>query len=119
MVEVTFYAVRQISTGFYIPRPQRSDGRGGSFSEPFNFHNREENLIRRPKMSQHFVKTAQPRLFTEERAAKIFLTTWLKGRWKCYRSGSYDDYDEEVYIEKDPNRTVIDMEIVPVTVTLP
>lgn len=88
---------------------------------PFNFHNREENLIRRPKMSQHFVKTAQPRLFSEERAAKIFLTSWLKGRWKCYRSGGgYDfDYDEEVYIEKDPNRTALDMEIVPVTVTLP
>lgn len=111
---ITLYAVRHKPTGFYIPRPQRTDGRGGSFTEPFNFADPTSN-----GKSRRTANNAQPRFFTEERAAKIFLNAWLQGRWKCHRGGEWDDYYEETYPVKDPNRIAGDMEIVPVQITLP
>lgn len=113
---ITLYAVRHKPTGFYIPRPQRSDGRGGSFTKPFNFADPNSNGL-----SSRTMKNAQPRFFTEERAAKIFLNAWLQGKWVCHRlyGGYDDDWGEETYPVKDETRVAEDMEIIPVEIILP
>ncbi len=99
------YAVRVKGTQMYLPRPQRRDGRGGSHLEPMDFSRPED-------FPKDYRKNMQIRTFREERAARIFLSSWLKGRF-------YGDEDGYVWIGKNSQRNREDMEIVPLQIKLP
>lgn len=61
-----------------------------------------------------------PRLFMQERMAKVSLVWWLKGRTTTeYRTDWESGYDETVGLttEHDPDRKADDMEVVAVTLT--
>jgi len=107
-VTLTEYAVRVKGTHKYLPRPQRRDGRGGSWYEPMDFslppHQRGGSSM--------FAQNMQIRSFSQERAAKIFLGSWLLGRF-------YGDQDGDVWNKTMPHRRAEDMEIVPITIVLP
>ena len=97
------FAVKHKPTGYYIPQPEGRQGRGGSFEEP----NPDQNRVR---------------LFKSERAARIFITTWCKG--KHYGETEYDDYTGGSYtigysITPEPSRIFEDMEIVKLEIPLP
>jgi len=88
------YAIRQKSTGYFIPTLK---GRaGGSWLEP------EPNCL--------------PRLFTSKRNAKLALGSWLSGHFKMesFRSSyeSFFDDDCELTVTPVPGRNKDDMEIV-------
>lgn len=107
---ITEYAIRRKGTQMYLPRPQRRDGRGGSWYEPMDF-----SLPRHQRGgSSRFAQNMQIRTFSELRAAKIFLASWLKG--KCvmvdYEYGEYKTVPQA-------NRHHEDMEIVEITLVLP
>jgi hypothetical protein len=109
---LTEYAVRVKGTNKYLPRPQRRDGRGGSHLEPVDFSNRHS-------WPKGYEKDMQIRSYTNERNAKILLNTWLQGKFVAHRSGSYDDYDEEIEVKHQPHRVAEDMEVVAITIHLP
>lgn len=102
MTTLTFYAIRHKPSGGYLPEPAGRMGRGGSHVEPATDGTR-------------------PRLFTTERAARIALSTWLKG--KVVRASGYDykngDYWEDVKLIPIPSRSREDMEIVSTSLVLP
>lgn len=56
------YAVRQKSTGLFIPRLETGKRRGGSYLEPSN--------------------EREPRIFHNKKAAQAFLGNWLQGIFK-------------------------------------
>jgi hypothetical protein len=86
------YAVRQKSTGLFIPKLEVGKRRGGSYLEPSDV---------RP-----------PRIFHSAAAAKAFLSNWLQGHFK--NSYYQDETGSELCIEvvKQPHRKKEDMEIV-------
>lgn len=89
------WAIRQKSTGYYLPILK---GRaGGSWLEP--------------------TPDCLPRLFTSERNAKLALRAWLEGHWKTVSTmSSYEnfDYDDiELTIVPVQGRSAEDMEVVP------
>ena len=88
MIEV--YAVRQKSTGLFIPRLKTGRRRGGSHLEPTD--------------------KREPRIFHNKQAAKAFLGNWLRGVAITRTS----DYDGDVFTEvlRRPHRKREDMEIV-------
>lgn len=100
------FAVRHKPTGHFIPVPGGRMGRGGSHTEPTD-----------PAQSP-------PRQFVSERAAKIFINTWVKGKVVCHRSGyngsgyEYDDYCEDNETIPVPHRRAEDMEVVPLKLIL-
>lgn len=87
------FAVRQKSTGLFIPRLKRGNRRGGSHLEPSN--------------------ERDPRLFNSKKSAQAFLGNWLQGIMK---NSTYTTYEGEVEgrleIIKQPHRNKSDMEIV-------
>ena len=92
------YAIRQISTGFFLPNPKGRHGRGGSFTEPKD-----------PDVEP-------PRLFKNKKAAGACLIQWAKG--KHHASWDSDDngnsYVDDITIEPVPKRNIHDMEVVEV-----
>lgn len=58
----SMWAIQHVPTGFYLPKPKGTAGRGGSFVE-----------IADPNVEH-------PRLFPSEYAAKRALGAWLRGK---------------------------------------
>lgn len=103
----SFFAIRHIPTGFFLPEPKGAMGRGGSWTEPTD-PNKED-----------------PRLFRSERSANSALTQWLRGKHKAIMGWDIDDcggaiaeYQEGVDVIPVPGRKRDEMEIVPVYLTL-
>lgn len=98
MSTYSYFIIRHTPTGFVIAPAKGRDGRGGSHVEP---------------------SAGRPRLFDTERAAKGWLTTWLKG--KVTTDGFYTtyegDYEETLRTEPVPSRKREEMEIVKVELT--
>ena len=95
---VMAYAIRQKSTGYYLPAHVR--GKAFSFDVP---------------------KAGLPRLFATHKSAALALNAWLKGEWKPHVSSNGPDYDSyDVWYEPKPvaGRDPTDMEVVQVNVTL-
>ena len=88
------YAVRQKSTGLFIPRLETGKRRGGSFLEPSN--------------------EREPRFFHNRAAAQAFLSNWLQGIFKTHRTTDWETGDTEPELEIVPqlHRKKEDMEIV-------
>lgn len=105
MVKVERYAIRQKSTGFYLPAPRGRGGRGGTHVEPCAAD----------------TPGYEPRLFHTMHAARVALTYWLAGRVtvSSYTDGWSGEYDESWYVEPVPGRVRDDMEVVAVTVECP
>jgi hypothetical protein len=86
------YAVRQKSTGLFIPVLKPGYKRGGSHSEPTNEH--------------------PPRMFPSRKSAQAFLGNWLQG---IHERGFIDEggYEEDfIKVIPQPHRNKNDMEIV-------
>ena len=88
------YAVRQKSTGLFIPRLETGKRRGGSWLEPSN--------------------EREPRFFHNKKAAQSFLGNWLQGIFKNENHSDYESGIVETYAvpEKQPHRKKEDMEII-------
>lgn len=99
------YAVRHNPTGGFIPRSTGRQGRGGSHLEPVP-----------PESSGH----ARPRFFETARAARVFLSGWVKG--KVISSSGYDSFTGEYWdslnVVPVPGRSAGDMEVVEFSVNL-
>lgn len=91
----TYFILRHKPTGFVIAHASGRHGRGGSHVEPSN---------------------GRPKLFDTERAAKGWLTSWLKG--KVTTEFSYQDFDERLIVTPVPSRKRDEMEIVEARLTL-
>ena len=111
---IIMYAIQHKPTGKYLPAPQGRGGRGGSFMEPVSF-----NDPQRTKTLSNKTQGLIPRLWATERAAKIALSYWCKGKFVCSRGGDMEDYWEDVAIKPVNSRVHEDMEIVEVKVELP
>lgn len=107
MITITEYAVRVKGTQKYLPRSQRRDGRGGSHLEPVDFADRSS-------WPPKYAKDMQIRSYTTKANAKRLLAAWLQGKFYCY-----DHESSDYMVEHQPNRRSEDMEIVPITITLP
>ncbi len=97
---MTWYVIKHIPTGKIIPCANGRMDRGGSWVEPAD---PKENL---------------PKVFTEKRYAKGWLTTWLKGSVEThmsrdYESGIVDDIRNEIVPQ--PHRKRHEYKIVPVS----
>lgn len=113
MTQLTMYAVRVISTQKYLPRSQRRDGRGGSHLEPVDFSDRST-------WPERYAKNMMIRMYTNEADAKKLLAAWLHGKYIAHRGGdAYDEYYEDISIIPTPYRKREEMEVVPITITLP
>ena len=87
------YAVRQKSTGLFIPRLKTGKRRGGSYLEPSN--------------------EREPRFFHNKIAARAFLSNWCQGHFVTNTSNNPDTYgDPYTDVIKQPHRNKNDMEIV-------
>ena len=112
-VTLTEYAVRVKGTNKYLPRPQRRDGRGGSHLEPVDFSDRST-------WPERYAKNMQIRSYSDKRAAKNLLSSWLQGKFVAHRGGDWwDGYYEDISLKPQPHRRAEDMEIVPITIILP
>ena len=95
------FFVRHKPTGYYIPRPEGRNGRGGSHLEPQS----DSNIAR---------------IFYSERSAKIFISAWAKGKYVCdrYISDGHPgndwekDYVEHTHIVPVASRNKDDMEVI-------
>jgi hypothetical protein len=86
---IEVFAIRQRSSGLFIPRLPKGHNRGGSYLEPSN--------------------EREPRIFHNRNSARAFLTNWLKGKYVR----RVDDIGEDfVKIEPQNHRNKDDMEIV-------
>ena len=83
-----FYAIKQTSTGYYMP--YRKYSKGFTADEP--------------------KKDCIPRLFSRRRDAIAALKCWLQGKWEMKYYYGPDDWGLD--IKKQPNRNVEDMEVV-------
>lgn len=98
--DVYAYAIRQKSTGWFLPMRWRS-ARGFSHDEPL------ENCI--------------PRLFPTKRSVQQALCAWLQGDWKEeWSAGNFDEGPEMIGPAPKhlPHRKAEDMEIVSVRITV-
>lgn len=86
------YAIRQKSTGLYIPETERGRRWGGSYQEPSSD---------RP-----------PRLFQNKKNAVNFLSQWLLGHHKKHIKYFGEDVKESHEIIFQPHRKKDDMEVV-------
>lgn len=109
MSTITFWLIRHKPSGGYLPEPAGRMGRGGSHVEP----------------TLHVDNLTRPRLFISERAAKIALGSWLKGKVH-HSSGYHEDYFsggreyyEDLDVEHVPSRKREDMEITSVDMVIP
>lgn len=96
---VVQFAVRVKGTHKYLPRPQRRDGRGGSWHEPIDFSEDHD-----PKW--------MIRTFNTERAAKNLLKAWIHGKY-------YGDEDGGTWVKSQKHRNIEDMEVVALQLHLP
>lgn len=89
------YAIRQISTGYFLP--YRKSSKGFTSDEP--------------------VKDCMPRFFKKKQHAVVALKCWLQGKWEYSSySNHWDGLGEiELVINKAPYRKTEDMEIVTIT----
>jgi len=91
------YCIRHIPTGNILPCAFGRLDRGGSHVEPAS------------------IKEELPRLFSEKRYARGWLTVWLKGKHVKHSSYSYDgEYDECIEIIPQPHRKREEYEIAPI-----
>lgn len=98
---MNWYAIKQVSTGFFLPQFGKNQSRGGTWLEPTD--------------------KAPPRLFKRKQDATAALNHWLKGKLtRSYRSpcgpdwvdeGDYDDEYQPV-----PERKVEDMTVVEILI---
>jgi len=92
------YAIRQKSTGYFLP-DHSANRRGYTHDQPLPAEHCKYGI----------------RLFPSRRAASIALTVYLKGAytWREYGSG-FDPYDIDVRLEPVPqsNRKADDFEVV-------
>jgi len=98
--QFTAYAIRQKSTGYFLPMRWHSR-RGYSNDTP--------------------TAGAFPRMFTKRSAAHLALVAWLKGVWKA--DIEYNDWDNSptsvsAYPVHDPSRKADDMEIVRLSINV-
>jgi hypothetical protein len=101
------YAVRVKGTQCYLPRPQRRDGRGGSFLEPMDFSDPEKLVTTRYREGMLI------RTFATKRAAANLLNAWLAGR-------HYADSDGMLsHVDPVSTRKAEHMEIVELRLELP
>lgn len=94
-----YYAIRQKSTGFYLPadRYRRRVGGGYTHDEP------------QP------ISLCAPRLFRQSGSARRALTWWLKGITSVSivgRSAYGDERGEDWHTDRKPHRNPKDMEVV-------
>lgn len=92
---MTVFAIRQKSTGMFIPGLEKGRRYGGSYQEPTN--------------------QRVPRLFYDSKTAKNFLVQWLLGHHKktSKQSGEFgEDVMQTITIIPQPHRKREDMEIV-------
>lgn len=92
-----YYAIRQKSTGHYMPNYGSRKGRGG-------WTNDEPQPLTQ----------VSPRLFTKKHVATAALREWLKGRTYVVHRGFSEDADEDWRTKPVAGRTADDMEVVPV-----
>jgi len=101
--DIKFYAIRQKSTGYFLPH---------HFRELSGAYTKDKPL-----------PNCMPRPFKTAAAARIALTAWLKGKWVQTEESIYDScYDpperiERIYMPSPPNqwdfsRKPSDMEVV-------
>jgi hypothetical protein len=98
---VTWFAIKQKSTGLFIPQFPKNTSKGGTWLEPTD--------------------KSPPRLFRRKQDAKIALDHWLKGTiTRLYRGptppdfideGDYDDYYEPVPSRKAEDMVIVEVEI--------
>ena len=94
------WAIRQKSSGFFLPAAKGKGGNGGSYVEPVD------------------PDKEPPRLFMSKKAAHCALVQWLKGHHKASWAYDSDDYGhgysyvEDIKIIPQPNRNLADMEVV-------
>lgn len=101
---LVYFAIRQTSTGFFLPGYGSRNGRRGyTHDEPVS------------------TDTAPPRLFMKKHLAESALKWWLDGRWREDVTTSGAPWDQEPDVEmavtKVPTRSADDMEIVAMTFT--
>jgi len=93
---ITVYAIRQKSTGHFLPQARYA--RRGGFT-----HDEPVPATERP-----------PRLFSLARHAKCALTNWLPGSTEVITTYSYDgEPDFDFKTTPKPDRKIEDMEVVP------
>ena len=91
-----YYAIRHKPTGKYLPGWGSRRGRRGFTHD-----------------TPHDPKVVPPRLFSEQRYAKIALKHWLKGKTSVWQSGDpFEGYDEDWKTFPVPSRKADEMEIV-------
>lgn len=104
-----FYAIREKTTGYFLPQSNRTTSKGFTNSEPCD------------------TSELPPRLFTKEAAAKCALTWWLRGVFKQAKGAEYDEPGGKAYgYNKGPTKRPIPgtgrdpdlMEVVRITLEL-
>jgi hypothetical protein len=105
-ITLTMWAIRERTTLNYMPVLPRGWRAGASHTEPTP------------------ISEKPPRLFTSKRGAAIALAAWRAGHWSVdygpRRAGLDDiDYDPIIEVDKVPGRETVDLEVVPVLVSLP
>lgn len=111
--EITFWAIRHIPTGHYLPQPLGRMRRGGSHVEPV------KHMVGEP--------STEPRLFTTKRSASSALGQWMRGKAFASRGMSSghpgndweSDYYEDIEVIPQPHRVREDMEIIPINLVIP
>lgn len=103
MTEITFWLIRHIPTGGYLPQPTGYMGRGGSHVEP---------VIHDPADPK-----TRPRICNTKRTAINVLSQWLAGKY-------YKDHDPDWGDSADgpypvPTRIREEMEIIPINLVIP
>lgn len=94
-MNVTMYAIREHGTNNFLPE---INGRGNSFVNPTP------------------IDKSKPRLFPQERNARIALSHWRKGELHTDRS---DLGNEHTTLKPRPDRLVLNMVVVPVFMEIP
>lgn len=99
MLTITLYGIRHKPTGHYLTKVKTRSGRGGTWREP-----------------QEATSDNPPRLFRSVFCAKIALTYWLKGMTVVRYDNDGEQYNE---VHSVPSRKIEEMEIVPITLSIP
>lgn len=98
-MDVTWYVIKHIPTGKIIPCASGKMERGGSWVEPED------------------PKVALPKVFSEKRYAKGWLTSWLKGAVTMHWSTDWESGHQEGRLEtvSKPHRKREEYKIVPLS----
>jgi hypothetical protein len=101
---MSLYAIKQLSTGYYLPQPRNSRGtilaKGYTHVEPS--------------------PTEPPRLFNRYSSAQSSLNYWLKGKmgyeYVAYDHSTWPDKSRELTIRPMPTRVPTDFKVVHVVI---